>query len=277
MAPMASSSHYGAEENVPIEEIVFSCSICQATVSDVYLSSESNKGFYSGSGDGDGIVTKMWIAECSHVTCAKHLDGGGKDPSTHSQHSELTCFLSPKLYHFIRRTLSLEHRVQGASSQAVTIYQRRYMVSGACLRARLIQQFRWSGDDARPSRSTILCLEWRLCDFSTWVSRQYTPSTVLSADLGTALCHYGRRARKHCQDASNKQRALETAYSKERKERRQLQTELLALENQVGLLKEAEAELHKWQDKKPEILHCLGAFGEMSRYVPLHSLRMTLA
>lgn len=80
MAPMASSSRKPADSDVPIEEIVFSCTICQATVSEVYATIESNRGFHSGSGDEDGIVTKMWITECSHITCAKHLENGGMRP-----------------------------------------------------------------------------------------------------------------------------------------------------------------------------------------------------
>lgn len=75
---MASSSSKPDDDEFPIEEIVFSCSVCQATVSEVYATVESNHGFHSGSGDGDGIVTKMWIGECSHITCGKHLENGGK-------------------------------------------------------------------------------------------------------------------------------------------------------------------------------------------------------
>lgn len=75
---IASSSLKPEDEHVSIEEIVFSCSICQALVSEVYSTTESNQGFHSGAGDEDGIVTKMWITECSHVTCAKHLEGGGE-------------------------------------------------------------------------------------------------------------------------------------------------------------------------------------------------------
>ena len=77
MAPMTSSSSKLDDDEFPIEEIVFSCSVCQATVSDVYATVESNHGFHSGSGDKDGIVTKLWIGECSHITCAKHLENGG--------------------------------------------------------------------------------------------------------------------------------------------------------------------------------------------------------
>lgn len=78
MVDMATSSpRRDAKDEYPIEELIFSCSICQATVSDVYTTSESNKGFHSGSGDEEGVVAKLWIAECSHVTCSKHLEGGG--------------------------------------------------------------------------------------------------------------------------------------------------------------------------------------------------------
>lgn len=64
---------------VSLEEIVFSCDICQATVSDVYATTEKHKGFHSGSSEEDhGIVTKLWIAECLHIFCGKHLDGGGE-------------------------------------------------------------------------------------------------------------------------------------------------------------------------------------------------------
>lgn len=67
-------------DGFPLEELIFSCSICQATISEVYANPESNKGLRSASGEQqeDGIVTKMWIAECSHITCSKHLEGGGE-------------------------------------------------------------------------------------------------------------------------------------------------------------------------------------------------------
>lgn len=78
---MASSSpSRKSTDEVGLEELIFSCSICQATISDVYAHPEGNKGFRSASGEQqeDGIVTRMWIAECSHITCSKHLEGGGK-------------------------------------------------------------------------------------------------------------------------------------------------------------------------------------------------------
>lgn len=82
MASMqASSDNEGEVPDLPLEQIVFSCSVCQATASELYARTESNKGFNSGdSGDSgdEGIVVKLWIAQCSHILCNKHLPGGGR-------------------------------------------------------------------------------------------------------------------------------------------------------------------------------------------------------
>lgn len=77
MSPVEPSSDSSSAQNLTLPELIFSCGICQATVSEVYATPESNKGFHSGSSDDDGIVTRLWIAECSHVSCGKHLAGGG--------------------------------------------------------------------------------------------------------------------------------------------------------------------------------------------------------
>jgi hypothetical protein len=78
MAPAEPTSDSSSAQSLTLPEVIFSCGICQATVSEVYTTLESNKGFHSGSGDDDGIVTRLWIAECSHVSCGKHLEGGGR-------------------------------------------------------------------------------------------------------------------------------------------------------------------------------------------------------
>jgi hypothetical protein len=76
MAYAEPTSDSSSAQILSLPEVIFSCDICQATVSEVYATSESNKGFHSGSGDDNGIVTRLWIAECSHVSCGKHLAGG---------------------------------------------------------------------------------------------------------------------------------------------------------------------------------------------------------
>jgi hypothetical protein len=77
MSPVEPTSDSSSAQSLTLPELIFSCGICQATVSEVYATPESHKGFHSGSGDDDGIVTRLWIAECSHVSCGKHLAGGG--------------------------------------------------------------------------------------------------------------------------------------------------------------------------------------------------------
>ena len=58
-------------------EIIFSCSICQATITDIYSSQHSNQGFHDGRQPDVETVTKLWLTECGHLTCGKHLEGGG--------------------------------------------------------------------------------------------------------------------------------------------------------------------------------------------------------
>lgn len=55
-------------------EIIFSCSICQATVRNVYHDSPRE-----GLNDGrrNGPAPRLWLAECGHVSCGEHFEGGG--------------------------------------------------------------------------------------------------------------------------------------------------------------------------------------------------------
>lgn len=67
---------------IPIE-VIFSCSVCQATISDIYREPVSDKGLRD---DADAAadaapVTKLWLLECCHLTCSEHLEGGGKSDS----------------------------------------------------------------------------------------------------------------------------------------------------------------------------------------------------
>lgn len=78
MAPADPVSDASSARELDLPEIIFSCGICQKTPSEVYASPENNKGFNSGSGDDDGMVTRLWLSECMHVSCGRHLPGGGK-------------------------------------------------------------------------------------------------------------------------------------------------------------------------------------------------------
>lgn len=85
MAVELSSDKRSVDEDLSITDVVFSCGVCQASIKDVYANPESNQGFHSGSGGAEGIVTKLWISECSHIICSKHLEDGGECP-LHDHH-----------------------------------------------------------------------------------------------------------------------------------------------------------------------------------------------
>ncbi|KXT10045.1 hypothetical protein AC579_8651 [Pseudocercospora musae] len=76
MAPPATESRADDGRDTSILEIIFSCGICQATVSDLYATPEEDRGFSSDPGSAHGIIIKLWVGECSHVFCGKHLEGG---------------------------------------------------------------------------------------------------------------------------------------------------------------------------------------------------------
>lgn len=74
---MAVPFQVSRDGGVSTQQMVFACGMCQATIAEVYATKDSNSGFDSNSGESDGVVTRMWIAECSHIVCGKHLEGGG--------------------------------------------------------------------------------------------------------------------------------------------------------------------------------------------------------
>ena len=82
-----------------------------------------------------------------------------------------------------------------------------------------------------------------------------------------ALCHYGRQVRKHWKAALQEQSATNAALSKERKARKRLQSEQVELQNRVAVLQKMEAEVKKWEDRKPVINHYMKAFPEMTKFV----------
>ncbi|KAK5127574.1 hypothetical protein LTR85_006914 [Meristemomyces frigidus] len=79
------------------------------------------------------------------------------------------------------------------------------------------------------------------------------------------LARYALRMSGRWHSARQKQQAMEAAYSKERKQRRQIQAEVLELRTRVEELEKGETQLKKWEARKPLINHYLGAVGEMAR------------
>lgn len=80
------------------------------------------------------------------------------------------------------------------------------------------------------------------------------------------ISRYAIRITKHWKSTAAKQRIMEAAYGKERKQRRQIQNEVLDLKSRIEELEKCEARLAKWESRKPIINHYLGIVGDMAKY-----------
>jgi len=63
--------------SVSATDIVLSCTICQETLASIYAEDDENRGLRKTNDPDNGRITKLWLTECAHLTCGKHLQGGG--------------------------------------------------------------------------------------------------------------------------------------------------------------------------------------------------------
>jgi hypothetical protein len=264
MAPMTSIAGYDAERDVSLELIVFSCGICQATIPEIYATKESNHGFHSGSGNSEGIVTKMWIANCSHIFCGKHLAGGGR-------YFCLGCH---------------GHRPLNAEA-AAPFHPKDTPPKAVC------PQCLEKGDDGlrdlygirglEPGElDTQIPREWISCPaikldgsipgmealrVGTWVAIGYRAVADMLQFQYTNLARYAQCVGKHWKTAERQRQALEAALSRERKQRRQAQHANSDLKARVEELEKNEVKLQKWEARKDVINHYLGVVSDMAQYV----------
>ena len=69
----------GEVEAVTPLDIIFSCHVCSATFSEIYDGHhETVQGLSDGVNPKDRIVTKLFLTQCCHVICSKHLENGGR-------------------------------------------------------------------------------------------------------------------------------------------------------------------------------------------------------
>ncbi|KAF1960042.1 hypothetical protein CC80DRAFT_284104 [Byssothecium circinans] len=62
-------------------DFIFSCSVCGDTFSEVYKGpNRTVQGLSDGSSPQDRIVTRLYVGECSHVICIKHIADGNGPP-----------------------------------------------------------------------------------------------------------------------------------------------------------------------------------------------------
>lgn len=75
-------------------DFVLSCSICQETLSAIYADLDGDDGLRKDAKRTNGSITKLWLTECAHITCGKHLEGGGLQAG--SPLWSCKCSLSPR-------------------------------------------------------------------------------------------------------------------------------------------------------------------------------------
>ncbi|KAK8226434.1 hypothetical protein BKA81DRAFT_170589 [Phyllosticta paracitricarpa] len=73
-------------------EVIFTCDVCQASISDLYRSDDSATDFQDGRSEGsDRRVTSLWLTSCMHLTCGNHLEGGGAPFHPQGEHPQAPC------------------------------------------------------------------------------------------------------------------------------------------------------------------------------------------
>ncbi|KAH7061307.1 hypothetical protein B0J12DRAFT_564885, partial [Macrophomina phaseolina] len=72
MTPVGSSNR-----SASALDIIFTCDICQASISDIYDSALETD-FHDGRArTSNQHITCLWLTACMHLTCGRHLEGGG--------------------------------------------------------------------------------------------------------------------------------------------------------------------------------------------------------
>ena len=60
-------------------DLYLSCTICQSTLANICAEQKNrSEGLPRDKAAPHRKVPKLWLTGCAHVTCAKHLEGGGK-------------------------------------------------------------------------------------------------------------------------------------------------------------------------------------------------------
>ncbi|KAK1811045.1 hypothetical protein LTR12_014567 [Friedmanniomyces endolithicus] len=228
---MAPSSEQDAEEALPLELIVFSCGVCQATLPEVYATKENNKGFHSDSGGDNGVGTKLWIAECSHIMCGKHLPGGAAPFHPKGEQPRAPC---------------LQCQERGDHS-----LKDLYGIRGL----------------DKSEMDTAIPPEWLQCPAIKLDGTVPGMEAVRFQYMNVA--RYAQRVTKYWKCSERKRNATDTAYSKEDKQLRKLQDETLGLKARIKVLEAAEVKLQNWEARKPFINHYLQAVNDMSSDIAL--------
>ncbi|KAL9075616.1 MAG: hypothetical protein Q9157_003946 [Trypethelium eluteriae] len=202
-------------------ELILSCSICQATINDVYSSRPSNHGLNDGRQSHDTTTTKLWLTECAHLTCGEHLEGGGAPFHPESKPPRAPCpFCAATKNDQSPRNL---YGIRGISN----------------------------GDfDAAIPPSFFQVPPIKLdADFKDTGAMRFQ---YLS------LMRYGMKALHKVREQSKNSSVLEKRVTEEATRADDLEGQVQELQARVQVLGESEKRLQLWKRKEPQIKHYLG-------------------
>ncbi|KAI7191191.1 hypothetical protein KC316_g6896, partial [Hortaea werneckii] len=203
----------------------------------------------SGSGDEDGIVVKLWIADCSHITCNKHLPGGGT-----------SCAHATEPYYLLTKSLAVSFHPKGQPPKA----QCPQCVENGDSEVKSLYPIRGLQDGELDEQ---IPEEWLRCPPIKLDGKIPGMEALRHQFQYMNISRYAIRITKHWKSTAAKQRVMEAAYGKERKQRRQIQNEVLDLKSKIEGLEKCEARLAKWESRKPVINHYLGIVGDMAKEI----------
>ncbi|KAK4982799.1 hypothetical protein LTR66_009093 [Elasticomyces elasticus] len=235
MALAKSSSEYCTEQKPSPRDVIFSCAICQATLSDIYAKTESNPGIRNGCDSDHSIATKLWLTDCGHLTCSKHLEGGGAP--FHPEHQ------SP-------RALCPWCAARG-DRELKSLYSIRGYHEGEYDKVIPKDWF-----EAPPIKmdSSVPGMEG--------LRFQYL-----------SLLNYSRSVTVKLTNGRNEMAALAQKLAEETAERRNLEIQSQDLLRRLKDLQKAELELNKWKRREPAIHHYLQVVNKMSMWVSPQNYR----
>ena len=80
LAEMSSVAEKGrADLGAAPLDFIYACSVCGASFADIYEGhNETVGGLSDGINPKERLVTRLFLANCCHVFCSSHLEGGGK-------------------------------------------------------------------------------------------------------------------------------------------------------------------------------------------------------
>ncbi|KAF2424840.1 hypothetical protein EJ08DRAFT_410775 [Tothia fuscella] len=225
MASTASS-----ESLLSPHDVIFSCSICQATITEIYAKPEGDQGFNSHSDgtDQERVVTKLWLTECSHLTCTAHLEGGGVPFHPEGEKPKAPCPLcvaeradnSPKLLFGITGFGKGEH---DADVPAEYFEMPPEKLGGA------------------------------------------SPGSCAMRFQYLALLRYGITMHKKCADARKAASESERKTKKLARAAQDYKDEAKGLREQLQSLESVKKEYANWKKREPEVRHYLKSFAAIAR------------